>query len=149
MARFDDVTRLMDERFGHDSLISIATVEGGRPYVRTVDAYYEDGAFYVVTYTLSKKMRQIAANPDVAVCGEWFTGHGVGENLGHVLDKANADMMAKLRVVFEAWYDGGHVDEDDPNTCLLRVRLTDGILTDHEKKYGDGHYQVDFVEKSA
>ena len=33
--------------------------ENGMPCVRNVDAYYEDGAFYVITYALSNKMKQI------------------------------------------------------------------------------------------
>ena len=76
---------ILMERFGKDSLMALATVDHGIPSVRTVNAVYIDSAFYVVTYALSAKMQQIAKNPTVAVCGEWFTAHGVGENLGHVL----------------------------------------------------------------
>lgn len=36
---------VMDMRFGCDKLISLATVNGGRPAVRTVNAYYEAGAY--------------------------------------------------------------------------------------------------------
>ena len=149
MSKYDDAIKLMNERFGKDSLISIATVDGGRPYVRTVDGYYEDGAFYAVTYALSKKMKQIEAEPEVAVCGEWFTGHGTGENLGWVRDEGNAAIMAKLREAFAAWYGNGHVDEDDKNTCLLRISLTDGVVIDNEKKYSEWQYTVDYVNKSA
>lgn len=149
MNKYEDAMKIMTERFGRDSLISVATVDGTRPYVRTVDGYYEDGAFYVVTYTLSSKMKQIEANSEVAVCGEWFTAHGIGENLGWVRDERNTEIMAKLREVFAAWYCNGHVDEDDPNTCLLRVRLTDGVITDHEKKYSAWQYKVDFMNRTA
>jgi general stress protein 26 len=149
MNLYDDANKIMTERFGHDSLISVATLDGSRPSVRTVDAYYEDAAFYIVTYTLSNKMKQIAANPEVAVCGDWFTAHGTGENLGWVRDEKNAVIMAKLRDAFSAWYTGGHVNESDPNTCLLRIRLTDGVLTDHEKKYGAWQYNVDFANRTA
>lgn len=125
----------LDARFGCDSLISLGTVEDNMPSVRAVNSYYEKGAFYVVTHALSNKMKQIESNPNVALCGEWFTAHGIGENLGHVLLPKNADMMDKLRVVFEEWYDNGHVDESDPNTILLRIRLTDGVLFDHGTRY--------------
>lgn len=80
-------------------------------------------------------MRQIAENPAVAVCGEWFTVHGTGENLGHVKDECNAEIMSKLRTVFAEWYDNGHTDENDPNTCLLRIHLTDGVLFHHGTRY--------------
>ncbi|MCL2816454.1 MAG: pyridoxamine 5'-phosphate oxidase family protein, partial [Oscillospiraceae bacterium] len=80
---------------------------------------------------------------------DWFSGHGTGENLGWVLDGGNAAIMAKLREAFAAWYTGGHVNENDENTCLLRVKLTDGVLIDHEKKYGEWRYALDFVNKTA
>ena len=48
------------------------------PYVRYVNAYYEDGAFYIITYALSNKMKHIKENPVVAIAGEWFTAHGKG-----------------------------------------------------------------------
>jgi hypothetical protein len=47
------------------------------------------------------------------------------------------------------WYSGGHVNEEDKNTCLLRIRLTDGIIIDNEKKYGEWQYQADFVNRTA
>lgn len=130
-----EIAALMDERFGHDNLIALATVDGDSPAVRTVNAYYEDGAFYIITYALSGKMRQIAANPKVAVCGDWFTAHGVGESMGHILSEENTDMADKLRTVFAEWYDNGHTNEADPNTIILRVRLTDGVLFHHGTRY--------------
>lgn len=136
---------IMVERFGHDTLISLATIDGNRPAVRTVNSYYEDGAFYTVTYALSNKMKQIKDNPVVAICGEWFTAHGIGENLGYVREERNAEIMAKLRTVFAEWYDNGHTNENDPNTCLLCVHLTDAALFSHGTKYemdftGGGEY---------
>ena len=135
MGNDPEALRIMGERFGKDSLISIATWDGDRPSVRQVDGYYEDGAFYVVTYARSNKMRQIAAHPEVGLCGEWFQGHGIGQNLGHPHDPANAAIMGKLRLVFAAWYNDGDVDEDDPDTCVLRLSLTDGVLFDHGTRY--------------
>ncbi|MBP3655631.1 MAG: pyridoxamine 5'-phosphate oxidase family protein [Clostridia bacterium] len=125
MKRFEEV---MAERFGKDSLIALATVGDGTPHVRTVNAVYRDGAFYCVTYALSGKMKQIAACPVVAVCGEWFTGHGRGENLGHILAPENEQTAEMLRRAFASWYGNGHVNEQDEHTCILRITLTDGVL---------------------
>ena len=133
---------ILDQRFGCDSLIALATLEEGRPSVRTVNAYYEDGAFYTITWAKSGKMRQIAANPAVAVSGEWFTGHGVGESLGWIRRPENADIAARLRAVFAEWYSNGHTNEDDPDTIILRVRLTDGVL------FAQGtRYDLDFTDR--
>lgn len=126
---------IIQERFGKDSLIALATVDGDIPAVRSVNTVYIDGAFYVVTYALSGKMKQIAKNPTVAICGDWFTAHGVGENLGHVLLEENQNIMEKLRTAFSAWYNNGHTNEADPNTCLLKIRLTDGVLFSHGTRY--------------
>ncbi len=144
MGAYEEACAILTERFGKDSLISIATVEGAHPHVRTVDGYYEEAAFYTVTYALSGKMKQIAANPEVAICGEWFTAHGIGENLGHVLDERNGAIMAKLREAFSGWYGNGHVNESDPNTCVLRIRLTDGALANQGT-----WYKIDFLHKTA
>ena len=139
MKHCETTNTILTERFGKDSLIALATVEDGMPHVRTVDAVYIDGSFYVVTYALSGKMQQIAKNPVVAISGEWFTAHGVGENLGHVMLNGNKEVMDILRAAFAAWYDNGHANEADPNTCLLKIRLTDGVL------FADGtRYEIEF-----
>lgn len=130
-----EIAALMTERFGHDNLIALATTDGESPSVCTVNAYYEDGSFFAITHALSGKMQQIAKNPKVAVCGDWFTAHGIGENLGHILLAENAALADQLRATFAAWYSNGHTNEADPNTIILRVRLTDGLLFHHGTKY--------------
>ena len=126
---------IMNEQFNHDTLISLATIDGTTPWVRTVNSYYDDGAFYVITYALSNKMKQIQKNPTVAICGDWFTAHGIGENLGHILAPENAEIAAKLRKAFAEWYNNGHTNENDPNTCILCIRLTNGVLLSHGTRY--------------
>lgn len=125
----------MDERFGCDSLIALATSDGMRPSVRAVNAFYQDGTFYTITHALSGKIRDIAANPTVGLCGEWFTAHGTAESLGHILLPENADLADTLRTVFGEWYGNGHVNESDPNTIILRIRLSDGVLMWHGTRY--------------
>lgn len=125
--------QILNERFGHDVLLSLATVEDGVPYVRTVDSYYEDGCFYTITHARSNKIRQIAKKPTVAICGDWFTAHGIGENRGYILSEANREQTAKLRQIFSEWYDNGDIDEADPDTCLLCI--PDGLLLSHGTAY--------------
>lgn len=126
---------IMTERFGCDNVIALATMDGNTPCVRNVNSYYENGAFYTVTYALSNKMRHIQENPTVAICGEWFTAHGTGENMGHILAAQNHVIADKLRTVFAEWYDNGHTNESDPNTCILCVHLTDAVLFSHGTRY--------------
>ena len=130
-----EVEKILKERFGKDSILALATVSGNMPYVRNVDAFYEDGAFYVLTYGLSNKMKQIEENPVVALAGEWFTGHGKAVNLGYFGKEENAQIVKRMREVFAAWIDNGHNDFSDVNTCILRIELTDGVLFADGKRY--------------
>ncbi len=127
--------KIMTERFGGDSIIALATVEDNIPYVRGVDAFYENKAFYVLTYGLSNKMKHIAKNPVVAVSGEWFTAHGRGVNMGYFGKTENKPIADKMREVFSAWIDNGHNNFEDENTCILRIDLTDGILFSQGTRY--------------
>ena len=131
----EEAKRIMKERFGKDTVLSLATVEGGLPHVRAVNAYYEDGAFYVITHALSNKMKQIKKNPAVAVAGEWFTGHGKAISLGYFGKEENSGISYNLRSAFAEWIDNGHNDFDDEITIILRVELTDGLLLSHGKRY--------------
>ncbi|MGG3452835.1 pyridoxamine 5'-phosphate oxidase family protein [Paenibacillus rhizolycopersici] len=91
MNKYDESMKLLEDKLGNkDGLISLSTIalEPGadgksRPAARIVDAYYEDGAFYTVTYATSNKMQQIAQNPEVAVCiiVENFTADGIAEGV--------------------------------------------------------------------
>ena len=145
MSNYEKAMEIMAERFGKDTLVAIATTDGNRMHNRIVDAYYQDGAFYVSTYGLSSKMKQIETHPEVAICAvDWFSGHGTGKNLGWVLEPQNAEIRAKLREAF-AWYDHAN-NEEDKNCCILEVRLTDGMLI---KDHHAIRYQMDFANKSA
>lgn len=135
-----ETARIMAERFGKDSLIALATEEDGLPYVRHVNAYYEDRAFYVITYGLSNKMRQIAKNPVVAISGSWFTAHGEGVNLGYFNKAENSAIANRLKAAFAEWIDNGHNDFSDENTCLLRIQLKNGLLFSNGTRY-----EIDFT----
>ena len=112
-----------------------ATVEHEMPYVRNVNAYYEDGSFYIITYALSNKIKQIEKNPNVAIAGDWFTAHGKGNNLGYFGKEENRIIAEKLKIVFAEWIDNGHNNFDDENTIILCVELTDGVLLSHGIRY--------------
>lgn len=134
-----EMEAVLVERFGKDSIIGLATTINNVPYVRNVDAYYEDGSFYVLTYGLSNKMKQIEVNPTVAIAGFWFTAHGKGVNLGYFGKEENKAIANKMREVFAEWIDNGHNNFDDVNTCILRIDLTEGVMFTQ-----DNRYEIDF-----
>lgn len=131
----DTAKQIMNERFGRDNVIALATSENNVPYVRGVNAFYEDGAFYVITYALSDKMKQIAKNPAVALSGEWFTAHGTAENMGWFRKPENAPLAEKLRGAFSDWIDNGHNNFEDENVIILKIKLTYGVLFSHGTRY--------------
>jgi hypothetical protein len=155
MNNYDEGFKLLDEKFGNgkDNIITLATIAREpsaagtpRPVVRAVDAYYEDGVFYVTSNSKSNKMRQIEKNPEVSIASfaEMFTASGRGENLGWVLEAKNAELRGKLRTAFAAWYDSAN-NEKDENCCILAIRLTKGTLNiNHWEKL----YHMDFLNKT-
>ena len=161
MNKFDEAMAILNDSFGNgkDNVISFATIaldtndaELPRPAVRSIDAFYEDGMFYAITYGTSNKMQQIAVNSEVSISAAfeseagqvWFTASGIGENLGWVKDEKNAEIRAKLRAAFVAWYDFAN-DENDENCCYLAIRLTEGLIN---KNHFKELYQIDFGNKS-
>ena len=93
MSNYENAMSIMTERFGKDNLIAVATTDGERLYNRIVDAYFENGVFYVSTYALSNKVKQAEANPEIAVAAiDWFSGHGTGKNLGWVLEPISTNI---------------------------------------------------------
>ena len=131
----EETRKIMNERFGKDNVIALATSEDNLPYVRYVNAYYEDGAFYIITYALSNKMKQIKKNPSVSIAGDWFTATGKGVNLGWFGKEENKEMSKKLRKVFAEWIDNGHNNFTDENTIILCVQLEQGVLFSHGTRY--------------
>lgn len=133
--------KIMNERFSKDNIIALATIDGAMPAVRYVNAYYEDGAFYVITYGLSNKMKQVGKNPNISIAGDWFTAHGKGISLGWFGKEENSEIAGKLRHAFAEWIDNGHNNFADENTIILCVKLTDGVLFSHGTRY-----DIDFTE---
>ena len=157
LSKYENAMKLMEERCGNgkDEVIALATIStlpndngNPRPAVRMVCAYYEDGVFYVSTDATKNKMLQIEKNNEVSVGGfGWYAFQGTAKNLGWVKDEKNAEIRAKFKKVFN-WFDEVG-DEDNPNSIVLRITLTEGIITDNERKYGERLYEVDFINKTA
>ena len=155
MTNYEEAMRTLQEKFGNqDALISLSTIAltgnaDGKPVpaARLVSVYYEDGCFYTVTYATTAKVLQITQNPEVAICYivENFTANGIAENLGWVCDEKNKALMDKIRPIFAGWYNDANNDED-PNTVLIRIRMTNGVWND---AHAGIRNEIDFVNKIA
>ena len=134
------VNDILDEQFGCDNVISLATLDGSFPTVRRVNAYYENGAFYVITLASSDKMKQLARNASCAVCGEAFRAQGIGVSLGWVGAEENREIFSKLQAAFSEWLDNGQNDLYDKSCIILKIRLINGVI------FSQGmQYDVDFT----
>lgn len=157
MTKFENAIKLLDELCGDDKeeVIALATIAlsqnelgNPRPAVRMVCAYYENGAFYVSTDARKNKMFEIDENNEVSIAGfDWYTFHGKAENLGWVKDEKNAEIRAKFKKIFK-WFDEVG-DEDNPNSIVLRINLTEGVIIDNAEKSGQKKYVIDFVNKNV
>lgn len=157
MSKYEDAMKLMEELCGNgkEEVIALATislspnaVDNPRPAARMVCAYYENGMFYVSTDARKNKMLQIEKNNEVSVAGlGWYTFQGRAENLGWVKDEKNAEIRAKFKQIF-GWFDEVG-DEDNPNSIVLRITLTEGIIIDNAEKYGEKKYEINFIDKTV
>jgi len=158
MNKYEKAMKLMLERCGNadkESVIGLATISlspnttgNPRPSNRMVCAYYADGVFYVSTDATKSKMAEIEKNNEIAICGlDWFVANGTAENLGWVKDEKNAEIRATMKKVF-GWFDE-HGGEDSPDSIVLRITPTNGVIIDNEQKYDEWRYEVDFTNKTA
>ncbi len=143
MTAFESACKLFKEQMGRDVAVSLATCVDNDVTVRTVDGYYKDGAIYVLTHVSSRKMRDIAKNPKVAVCRQLMQATGIGRNLGNPKEDWNRQLTPELKRVFSLFYDR-HVNEADPGTCILKIVLLRAVVFGSDCKY-----VVDFSEHSA
>lgn len=143
MNYFNEAISVMKELYGRDVAMSLATVNGDKANIRVVNAYYKENAFYITTYNLSNKMKEIAKNPNVALNYNLFVAHGIGKNIGNPLEEQNRELREELKQIFCAFYDK-HVCEEDTNTCILKITLTDSLIFTNDYKY-----IIDFKHKDA
>lgn len=140
---FSDACKLMEEQFGQDTIMSLATCVDNNVSVRIINAYYKNGVIYITTHNSSLKMKQIEKNSNVALCKDLFNAAGTATNIGHPTLKKNKEIRDELKKVFCAFYDK-HVDENSAGTCILKVNLIKAVAFDKENKY-----VIDFINETA
>ena len=143
MNNYETVISIMDKLFKCDYQFAMATTVNNIPSLRFVDTYFDNGSFYIVTYSNTNKVREITENSNVALCsrkGYFFSGKAY--NIGHTLSPENKEIRNKLIKAFEPWY-FKHNDEKD-DICILKIIPKSGFV--HKDGMG---YKIDFVNKTA
>ena len=143
MSTYEKSLDVLVELFGKDYQFALATSKENIPSVRFIDTFYEDGAFYIVTYAKSQKVIEMCKNKKVALCNKLYRFIGKAHMLGHPLKDENKNIRGKLIEVFSPWY-FKHNNEKDENMCYVKIELDSGFF------YKDGTgYKVDFNAKTA
>ena len=124
---------MLNERFGKDTLLSLATIDGSRPTVRIVNAYFEDGSFYTIVDAKSEKLKQIKQNGLVGVCSnDYFSAHGIAVNLGQFCNDEENELARKIKNIYSAWWE----DEfRNIEKAVLQIKLTDAVFFDFQTRY--------------
>jgi general stress protein 26 len=140
--KFEEGMKIIEDTCGNnkDNVISLSTIstalnEQGNPvpWTREVDAFYDDGVFYITTWGQSNKILQIEKNNEVSfsVNFEGITGNGIGKNLGWILDPKNSGIRLKVRNAFSDWYDQAN-HEENKNCVILAIYIKKArIFRDH------------------
>lgn len=143
MTAYDKSLEVLNSLFNKDCTFVLATSAENCPSQRVVDTYLCGRAFWIVTYALSNKVKELRVNPNVSLCNDFYTFKGKAYDMGHPLEEKNGEIREKLIKVFEPWY-FAHNNENDENMCYVKVELEEGFF--HKDGIG---YKVDFVEKQA
>ncbi|WMJ77298.1 MULTISPECIES: pyridoxamine 5'-phosphate oxidase family protein [unclassified Sedimentibacter] len=143
MTKYEKSLYILEELFARDYQFALATSNDNIPSVRFVDTFYDDCAFYIVTYAKSKKVKDIEKNPEISMCNKLYRFSGIARNIGHPLLEENHAIRQKLIEVFEPWY-FAHNDENDENMCYVKIELKQGFF--YKEDIG---YKVDFEERKA
>lgn len=143
MTTYEEALIVLRQLFAKDCQFALATSEENIPSVRFTDTFYDDGAFYIVTYAKSRKVKEIEGNPRVELCDKLHRFGGKAYNIGHPLSEYNLQIREKLIKAFEPWY-FAHNNENDPNMCYVKIELSYGFF--HKDGIG---YRVDFINEKA
>ena len=69
-----EAEKIMIERFGKDTVIALATVEQEMPYVRNVNAYYEDCLLYTSYFGCFGRLFMVSRSVCVKMMLFWKSG---------------------------------------------------------------------------
>ncbi len=144
MDSYEKAMKAMNDLFSRDYQFTLASVKDNVPSQRVVDTYFDGKDFYVVTYALSRKVKEIRCNPEVSICARKpYNFQCKAYDIGHPLKPENAAIRDQLIKVFAPWY-FAHNNEGDENMCYVRLEPQTGFVFDDTTGYN-----VDFVNKTA
>ena len=85
MNAYEEGLGVIDTLFARDYQFALATSNNNIPAVRFIDTFYDNRAFYIVTYRKSDKVKDIEQNPIVSLSKDLYRFTGIARNIGHPL----------------------------------------------------------------
>ncbi len=142
MSNYTKAMEVVTDLFSKDTVFALATIGDKFPSVRMIDAYYEEGYFYIITHGGTQKAKDIEANPLVALTKDMHRFAGRAENLGHPFKPENRDIRLKLK---EAVKDRlfKRDDQSDEDLIILKVKVINGFF--YQDDIG---YDVNFEDQT-
>lgn len=143
MMTYNDSFLIAQELFASDNVFAMATSADHLPTVRMVDAFLEDGAFYIVTHSNTRKYQDIKENPNVSLSKEMHRFFGTATDLGHPFKEGNETIREKIGQVLPNRY-FNRLDPEDESLRVLKIDLTTGFF--HKNGVG---YELNFEKKTV
>ncbi|MCD4826922.1 MAG: hypothetical protein K8Q99_04010 [Acholeplasmataceae bacterium] len=128
------IKEILEERYFKDTILLIATAANNVPSVRSVDSFYYDGSFWIVTDRRCNYVKEIQENKNVMISDG---GHNRfwcnAEITGHPLDNTNQSIRVIYQEVFKSWYKEVN-NEELKSVCYIQVKPYKGYI--HKDKIG-------------
>jgi AAA15 family ATPase/GTPase len=128
------VIEILKERYSDDTILLISTAIENVPSVRSVDSFYYDESFWIVTDLRTNYITEIQSNENVMISDG---GHNrlccKARVVGHPLDEKNLPIREVYMKVFHNWYKEVN-NESLKTTCFIKATPYKGYV--HKDKIG-------------
>ncbi|XMB86748.1 pyridoxamine 5'-phosphate oxidase family protein [Mycoplasmatota bacterium WC44] len=128
------VTDILKEKYSNDTILLIATAKDNVPTVRSVDSFYYDGSFWIVTDLNCNYVKEIQSNQHVMISDGGHNRFWCNAKVtGHPLDESNKSIREVFIKVFHHWYK--EVNNEELNSvCYVKATPYKGYI--HKDKLG-------------
>lgn len=135
---------ILTEKYQNDTILLIATARENVPTVRSVDSFYFDGSFWIVTDRRCNYVKEIQDNEYVMISDG---GHNrfwcKAVIAGHPLEPCNESIRKVFLRVFSHWYQEVN-NEELESVCYIQATPYKGYV--HKDKLG---YHFDMTDDNV
>jgi uncharacterized pyridoxamine 5'-phosphate oxidase family protein len=128
------VLDIINEKYQNDTILLVATAKDNVPTIRSVDSFFYEGSFWIVTDLRCNYVKEIQSNGNVMISDG---GHNrfwcKARVVGHPLDKVNAGIREVFLRVFHNWYKEVN-NESIETVCYIKATPYKGYV--HKNKQG-------------